>query len=602
VVGVAVEPDTVAFPLVGRPRIFLPYEEARVLGGAPEGAANELLLWARDPAQLDVMLSQARAASYGLRDLRFLTRSGIRIEIGQAAGIVVALLVAFSLVALLAAGAILAASAASEVQRRLHAIGVMRAVGASPRAIVLGHAVEAALVAAPSALVGLTVGWLVVRGPTDDLLTAVNEVGPGIGLVGLLAATLAAVVGVVAVAAAVPAARAAHRRPADALRGADVRSTARRAPLPAGPGGLGVRLALARPARSLTAVAVLAVSAAFALLMLAIASLLSDLRTQPQAIGRAYQLSVDAPASRLPTVRRLAGVVAATTRYDTFASDSFDLGESFELVAFGANHAQYEAPALDSGRRIRGPDEAEVGLGLAQALGLHPGSLLAAQLVSGREARFRVVGIVRALQQQGRIAYVGAAPLLAAEPGLQPTLAVKTAPGWSARVRAELEPRGIFASSSGGVVSGDAVQHWAGRNAGFISVLVALLRGVTVLDGLVCVYALVQILALTAGERQQAIDVIRALGGGRGAIARMFAMSALVLAFAALPAAIVLERALIGPTAAHLAAAYVTLSLAAGSTSIAVVGLSLVAAAVAAALVVAGRAAQGPVTTALATD
>jgi hypothetical protein len=132
VVGVAVQPDTVAFPLVGRPRIFVPYPVARVLAGAPAGAANELLLWTRDPAMLDVTLAQAREASYGLRGLQFLTRSGIRIEIGQAAGIVIALLVAFSLVALAAAGAILAASSASEVQRRLHAIGVMRAIGASP--------------------------------------------------------------------------------------------------------------------------------------------------------------------------------------------------------------------------------------------------------------------------------------------------------------------------------------------------------------------------------------------------------------------------------------------------------------------------------------
>ena len=100
VVGVAVEPDTVAFPLVGRPRIFLPYDVALALAGASAGTTNELLLWAGRRSELDVTLSQARAASYGLRNLQLLTRSGIRVEIGQAAGIVVALLVAFALVAL----------------------------------------------------------------------------------------------------------------------------------------------------------------------------------------------------------------------------------------------------------------------------------------------------------------------------------------------------------------------------------------------------------------------------------------------------------------------------------------------------------------------
>jgi ABC-type antimicrobial peptide transport system permease subunit len=601
VVGVAVQPDTVAFPLVGRPRIFVPYRVARVLAGAPAGAANELLLWTRNPAMLDVTLAQARQASYGLRGLQFLTRSGIRIEIGQAAGIVIALLVAFSLVALAAAGAILAASSASEVQRRLHAIGVMRAIGASPAAIVSGHAVEAALVALPSAVLGVVAGWFAVRGPLDDLLVAVNELGPGADLALWLAATVALVVAVVAVAASVPAALAARRRPVDALRGGDVSGVPRRAPLPAGPGGLGVRLALARPGRSATAVTVLAVSAAFALLILSIATLLSRLQSEPQAIGRAYQISVAAPAEALPRVRRLPGVVAATTRYDTYASDSFDLGESFELVAFGADHADYEAPPLAEGRRLRGRHEAEVGLGIAQALDLHPGSLLAAQLENGHEARFRVVGIVRALAQQGRIAYVAAPGLLAGEPGLQPTLAVKAAAGSAASARDELERAGLVATSSGGV-AGDAVQGWATRNSAFVAALVALLRAVAVLDGLVCVYALVQVLALTASERRQAIAVLRALGAGRAQITLLFAASALLLAMVSLPVAVVAERVLLGPTAAGLAASYVTLSLGVGTEAIAVVALGLIVASLVAAAVVGRQAFRSPVTRGLAAD
>src|SRR5262249_49244977 len=106
VVGVAVEPDNVAFPLVSSPRFYIPDGLGRVLGGAGPHATNELLLWVRDPHRLDITLAQARAASFGLRSLQFLTRSGVRLEIGQAAGLVIALLVAFSLIALLAAAAI----------------------------------------------------------------------------------------------------------------------------------------------------------------------------------------------------------------------------------------------------------------------------------------------------------------------------------------------------------------------------------------------------------------------------------------------------------------------------------------------------------------
>ena len=46
------------------------------------------------------MLVQARATSYGLHDLRFVTRSGVRVLLDQAAGIVIDLLVALSLIAL----------------------------------------------------------------------------------------------------------------------------------------------------------------------------------------------------------------------------------------------------------------------------------------------------------------------------------------------------------------------------------------------------------------------------------------------------------------------------------------------------------------------
>ena len=57
------------------------------------------------------------------------------------------------------------------------------------------------------------------------------------------------------------------------------------------------------------------------------------------------------------------------------------------------------------------------------------GSTLAVQLPSGGEARFRVVGTVRALDDNGRMAYVRPARLLAADPGATPQVVVKLARG-----------------------------------------------------------------------------------------------------------------------------------------------------------------------------
>jgi ABC-type lipoprotein release transport system permease subunit len=240
-----------------------------------------------------------------------------------------------------------------------------------------------------------------------------------------------------------------------------------------------------------------------------------------------------------------------------------------------------------------------VGLGLAQTLGLDPGATFAVQLAGGREVRFRVVGIVRALTQQGRIVYVTPRRLVAADPSLQPTIMIRTRDGSTAQVKRALAARGIGSTSSAAGVSGQGVQGWATRNSGFVSVLVALLRVIAVIDGLVCVYALVQVLALAATERRQALAVIRALGAGRKQLRRVFTTAALATALLAAPIAILLERELAGPTVARLAAPYASISLAAGLWSLAVVVAALVVAALAAGVLVARRAAAAPVTQAL---
>ena len=575
IVGVAVTPDTVAFPLTNGPRLYARYDLVRGLAGAAPGTVNLALLWVHDRAHLDLTLAQARAASFGVRELQFVTREGVRALINRAAGIVIALLIAFSLVALVAAGVMLAASSAAEVQRRLPAIGLLRTLGASPAAVSAGYAVEAALVAAPAALLGLVLGALVVARPTDRLLTALNELGPGTALLPPLAGCLIGTIALVALAAALPAFRAASRRPVETLAGADLTSAPRRLGLGAGPAGLGMRLALARPLRTAMTVAVLAASSAVILLMLALATLLGRLETDPSTLGKRYGLTVAAPARAAAAIRRVPGVRSVAPRYELPAADSFGLGEGFTVIAFGGDHTDYEAPPLAAGRRIRAEGEVEVGLGLAQALNLRPGATLAAQLPSGDEARFRVVGVVRALENEGRIAYVAPRLLLASEPGLEPRLAVLLEPGASRdAVAARLADEGYFPERVGGVTA---------ASGGFLDVLAALLLSLAAVVGLVCVYALVQMLALTAHERRRALAIVRALGASRTQVAVILAGSALLVAAISAVAGMVLERLVVAPAVARLAASYVTLSLGAGPLHMLVVALGLAFAALAAA-------------------
>jgi ABC-type lipoprotein release transport system permease subunit len=596
-VGVAVSPDNVAYPLARAARVYVPDPG---FGLEP----NVALLWLNDPSKADVTLTQARAVSFGLGRLEFITREGVRVLLGQAAGIVISLLVAFSLVALAAAGTMLAAGAHAEVQRRLAALGVQRALGFSPARIAALQATEAALVALPAAALGLLVGTLAVAGPAAALLASLNELPPGWSLLAPLALALTTIVAIVVAAATWPAWRAARRPPATILRGGDL-STARAPHRGAGGGlaALGARFATAARARWLASVATIAVCAGVVTLMLALASLLERLRDDPGTVGKRYQLSaqVDPSVAGAPDrrrrddpltalvddVRTIPGVADVAPRYAADAADSFRLGEPLRLVGYPGDHTRFEAPPLADGRRLRGPGEIEVGLGLADALGLRPGSTFAVQLAGGSEARFRVSGVVRALENDGRVAWVRPDRLLEADPTLTPSLSVRLDGGADrAAVERELTALGAPPQQVGGATT---------RNAQVLGVLAAVLRGVGGAVGLVCLYALVQALAMTARERRGAVALLRACGGDAATVASVLLGAAAAVALPGAVAGVALEVTVLGPLVADLAAGFAALPIAPAAGQIALVIAGLFALAAVATAVVARRVLREPV-------
>lgn len=73
----------------------------------------------------------------------------------------------------------------------LTSIGVLRALGASRGHVTAVAALEALIVGAPAAAVGVLAGALVASGPSGYLLEILNELPPGGALVGPLVACLA---------------------------------------------------------------------------------------------------------------------------------------------------------------------------------------------------------------------------------------------------------------------------------------------------------------------------------------------------------------------------------------------------------------------------
>jgi len=420
-----------------------------------------------------------------------------------------------------------------------------------------------------------------VAGPAAGLLAALNERPPGAALLPPLLAALAAVLTIVVAAATWPAWRAARRPPVEILRGGTIAQRDHR--WSAGLVGLGARFATAARARWVAAVATVGVCAGVVTLMLALASLLERLRDDPGTVGKRYQLTVQLNEASLADVRAVPGVADAGPRYVTDAADSFRLDKPFRIVAYPGDHTRFEAPPLAAGRRLRSAGEIEVGLGLADALGLRPGSALAAQLPGGDEVRFRVAGVVRALENGGRIAWTRPDRL----GDLSSSVAVRLDGGADrAAVGRRLEAIGAPPTRVGGAST---------RNAQFLGVLAALLRGVGLAVGLVCLYALVQALAMTARERRPAVALLRACGGDGATVALVLLGAAAAVAVPGALLGVALETAVLGPVVARLAAGFASLPIAPSPGQVVLVVAGLLALAAAATALVARRVLREPI-------
>jgi ABC-type lipoprotein release transport system permease subunit len=442
----------------------------------------------------------------------------------------------------------------------------------------------------PAASLGTLAGTLATYAPTGRLLVLLNEPPPGLGLVLPLGLVWLAAVAIPMLAAAWPAWREAGRSPVELLRGAELRrGRAGRSRGRAGLVSLGARLAGARRVRLICTALALGFSTAFVLLMLALASALSALQTDPGALGKRYQLTSALPPSAAARVRSIRGVQAVAPRYEEQAADSFSLQEPIDVIAYPGDHTVFEAPPLTAGHRLQGSREAEVGAGLAGALGLSPGSTLALQLASGTELRLRVAGVVGSLDHDGRVAYVPARALLGADPSAGSELAVRVRPG--ANVAAVSRAIGTSAAPAAGATA---------RGVPLVDTLRSILRAVAIVDGLVCLYVLIQTCALSVQERRRTVSVLRAFGAGGPAIRRLLVGATAMLVVPAALVGVVLERLVLGPALARLAASYATLSLNASAAEIAATVAGLVLAGALAVLWVARRTARESVVAGLA--
>ncbi len=583
IVGVSIEPDVLAFPLASRPRIYLPYETVRNRISTARGRlpVTAVAINVTDRTRLAVTLAQLRAASFGLDRVTIQTRTGIRLAIDQASGLISSVIVAFAIVALVAALVMIAAAAYARVTRDLATIGTLRAIGVSNPVIAASYAIEVAAIAVVAIGAGVVAGSVAVAGQAAVLLESFNELPPPhpLGLGHALVASAA--VAAAGMAAGAPALIAARRPVVELLRGAAIVRTGR-AGVIGSPLLLGARLALSRPFRLAAAVVSIAGGIAVVLVMASLARTLVATQDNPQSLGVRYSLLVEDSPGALDAVRSTPGVAAAAIRYEALAVNAYDLGQPLRIVAFDAGRSGvFDGRPLLSGRRSLGPGEAEVGEGLASSLGLAEGQMLIAAAEGGGEVRLRIVGVVREPTNDGRVAYADATTLLAAQPGTAAQIAVRPTAGTSPEiVKERLAAQGITAVPTGGLVP---------SGASFVAAVVALLRAVAAVNGAGSVALTLLALVVLARERSETVAIVRAIGGSRRHVAMLLGGAGLVLMTLALVTAVVAQWLLLDPIIERLLGTYGVLDVSLDGRDLALTAVGAMLAAIASSLAVALR-------------
>jgi putative ABC transport system permease protein len=337
-----------------------------------------------------------RSAGTGIRDLEdWEGTRGDALRLNQFFG---AFLASFGVFLLVAAGLVILSAVSARVLARYREMGMLKAVGFTPRSLALLVLGENLAIAAVGAVAGVVAGALLA--PTLQLrFSEVLERGSATFPAGVLGGAIVVVLVIVVAATLLRAGRASRVPASQAIaRGAAPVSTR-----PSRVAALAVRLRLgaatvagikdagARPLRAWLTVGALAITVVAFVAALAMDHSFSRIAGDPALAGTPQGITVEpgraAPAEIAARLGRVPGVetwFTATERHAAVGTDTF------QLRALGGDLAGTGYVVRD-GRMIARPGEAVVGYGLERRLGLHVGDRLALT-INGRRLRLRVVG------------------------------------------------------------------------------------------------------------------------------------------------------------------------------------------------------------------
>jgi putative ABC transport system permease protein len=448
-----------------------------------------------------------------------------------------AFLSGFGVFVMVAAVLVVLGSMASRAIARRRDIGLMKAVGVTPRQVAIAGVVAHAVVAA----LGAVAGWILAALIAGRLQLSMGRVlGTGSAHFSLTRLLIAVIVVEIIVVGAilVPAWRTGRLSTTYALspvatakprHSALARAGERLGLSPVATSGL--RDAFARRGRSIFTVAALAVAVVAVVVSLGFNRTIGHAFKDPAYTGDPYNLVVtpqrDGAVGTIPRVldadRSVAGWYATTERHGVIGDGSYLM----RALSGDYLHAGY---VVESGRLPTRPDEAIAGYGLLQSIGAKVGDTIGVRL-DGRPVNFHIVGWYTDSEDTGQV-------LMFPLSGLQRVEPHAVAEAFFGHARKGSPPAAVAASLQTQLRGQAEVTTNAVAYNAQIAVFKTMFLIVTALVLVVAFVNLASTLLLAVRERVHDLGVLRSVGFTPRQVFTVTASGAAVLAFVAVVAGV----------------------------------------------------------------
>ncbi len=418
VVGTAVNFTDCFYPLCDPGRVWVTTDGFDRLG--PVDAFGQVWLRFADPSAADAFVEQISAS--GIEGVRgndtWLDTRGDFLTLDRIFGSFISV---FGVFVLACAAVVVAGSTAMRIVTRRREIGLLGAIGCSPREIAVSLITENVALGVVAAAVGWALGGLAVPSLQVGIGATLGPQDPSWSLLALGVA-VGVIVVVLTLATLVPARRAARRPVTDVLRdvppGGASWLSRRLSRLPGRLELLGAQEAAARPTRSALAALAVVVALMGTIVSLGFIRAIEVVADEPARQGDPWDVVVDPGDLDADAVTSALDGDDDVDHWFTELErrSTLDEGAFLAVAVGGIEQAEYR---IVDGHAVAAPGEAIVGYGFLQRFDVEVGDRV--EILAGSSPlSFEIVGWYRETEDSGEILRFGLADLAVVEPGIGP--------------------------------------------------------------------------------------------------------------------------------------------------------------------------------------